>query len=226
MTILNNGSASIKNDMAELFEVIQDQRVEFIEQVREVNLQVRSLCDAEALRLAQKLGRAHPRTQTMLARVDTSLSLLDALEIEAQIAKVRSPVVDMASAVVHGRIVEAGREGVANTGVQLVNDKGEDLGVVAVKTDEAGYYAIELKPEVVAMLGPDRKAFLSISGEKGKVVPAGLDGFAVKAGEKIIREVELNPTEVEKLHGKLDLSNVPSGAPPNRRGRTGRGGGA
>ena len=208
MAILNNDKASTKNALVEFFEMVQDQRLQFVEQLREVNLAARGLFELEAARLAQKLGPENPRAQAMLARVDNRLELLDALEVEAQIAKVRTPAVDEASALIHGRIVESRLKGVANAEVRLVNEKGEDLGVPPVKTDEAGYYAIELKPEVAAKFGPEQKVFLSVAGEKGKVVPAAAGGFTVKAGEKTLREAVLTSNELENVRGNLDLGSV------------------
>lgn len=208
MAILNNGKASIKNDLAEMFDTVQEQRLRFIDELREVNLTARGLFELEAARLSRKLGAEDPRVQAMAARVENRLELLEALEVEAQIAKVRAPVVDNASALVHGRVVDAGLKGVAGAEVRLVNAKGEDLGVAPIKTDEAGYYAIEIKPEMAASIGPEQKVFLSVAGEKGKVTPAAAEGFTVKAGDKTLKEAVLNATEVENLRGKLDLGVI------------------
>jgi hypothetical protein len=210
MAILNNGKASIKNDLAEMFDTVQEQRLRFIEDLREVNLTARGLFELESARLSRKLGAENPRVQAMAARAENRLELLEALEVEAQIAKVRAPVVDNASALVHGRIVDAALRGVAGAEVRLVNAKGEDLGAAPIKTDEAGYYAIEIKPEVAAKIGPEQKVFLSVAGEKGKVTPAAAEGFTVKAGDKTLKEAVLNATEVESVRGKLDLGIVPS----------------
>lgn len=208
MAIINNGKASIKNDLAELFDALQEQRTQFIGELRDVNLGARTLFDIEAARLARKLGGENPRVQAMAERAQNRLELLEALEVEAQIAKVRAPVVDNSSALIHGRIVDAGLKGVAGAEVRLVNARGEDLGVGAVRTDEAGYYAIEVKPEVAAKIGPEQKVFLSVAGEKGKVTPAAAEGFTVKAGDKTLKEAVLNPTEIESVRGKLDLGVV------------------
>ncbi|HEX6827457.1 MAG TPA: hypothetical protein VF104_00605 [Burkholderiales bacterium] len=208
MAILNSGKASIKNDLAELFDTVQEQRLQFIGDLREINLTARGLFELEAARLSRKLGAENPRAQAMAARVENRLELLEALEVEAQIAQVRAPVVDNASALVHGRIVDAGLKGVAGAEVRLVNEKGEDLGAAPIKTDEAGYYAIEIKSEVAAKIGPEQKVFLSVAGEKGKLTPAAEEGFTVKAGDKTLKEAVLNATEVENLRGKLDLGVV------------------
>lgn len=208
MAIINNGKASIKNDLAELFDAMQEQRTRFIDELREANLGARGLFEMEAARLSGKLGGENPRVQAMAARSQNRLELLEALEVEAQIAKVRAPVVDNSSALVHGRIVDAGLKGVAGAEVRLVNARGEDLGAAPIKTDEAGYYAIEIKPEVAAKIGPEQKVFLSVAGEKGKVTPAAAEGFTVKAGDKTLKEAVLNPTEIESVRGKLDLGVV------------------
>lgn len=209
MAIHNIGRASFNNDLADLFETVQDQRLQLIEQVRDITLSSRGLFELEAARLAQKLGPENPRAQAMRARVDNRLELLDALGVEAQIAKVRAPLVDDASALIHGRIVAAGLKGVASAEVSLVNDQGEDLGVAKVKTDEAGYYAIELKPDVAERLGSDQKLFLSVAGERGKVVPATAEGFTITAGERTLREVVLTSTDLENVRGKPDLGSIP-----------------
>lgn len=200
----NQDADSAKEELAKLFDLIQQQRVDSIDRVRDVSLSTRALFQAEAARLTRKVGADDARVRRFTARATQGLDLIGALESEAQIARVRSPIVDRADALIQGRILDARGAGVAGADVRVVDANGKDAGLGVVKTDAAGYYAITVPAAVVEKLPAGQSLRLEVAGDQGRVIPEAGGVFALAAGDRQLREVKLSTTELKRVRVVVD----------------------
>ena len=200
----NDGTDSAKAEFAKLFDLIQQQRVDSIDRVRDVSLSTRALFQSEAARLTRKVGADDPRVRRFTVRATQGLDLIGALESEAQIARVRSPIVDRADALIQGRILDARGAGVAGADVRVVDANGKDTGLGVAKTDAAGYYAITVPAAVAEKLPAGQSLRLEVAGDQGKVIPEAGGSFALAAGDRQLREVKLSTTELKRVRVVVD----------------------
>lgn len=200
----NDGNDAVKVEFAALFDLIQTHRIDTIDRVRDVNLSTRALFQAEAARLAKKVGADDPRVRRFTARAAQGLDLNAALEVEAQIARVRSPVVDRVDALIQGRVVDARGAGIAGADVRVVDANGNDTGLAVAKTDASGYYAITVPAAVVEKLPAGQALRLEVAGDQGKVIPAAGGAFALAPGDRQLREVVLSTAELKRVRATID----------------------
>lgn len=232
-SIVNSGQTSAKNDLAELFDTLQQQRTTLIDHVRTLGLAARPLFQLEAERLKAKAGADDPRVQALAQRADNQLELIAALQVEGQIAAVRVPSVERDDTLIDGRLVDANQRAVANTQVQLVDEKGQAVTGATVTTDASGYYSIVLTPQAATAL-KDRKLFVAIGTGAAAKVPAAAQPFSVVPGGRVLQQVGLNAGELANVGARIDLGTVlrtsaapaagkadPAGAAPRPQERTG-----
>jgi len=206
-SIVNSGSASAKNDLAELFDTLQQQRTTLLDQVRTIQLAARPLFQLEAERLKAKAGPDDPRVPMFAQRADSQLQLIAALQVEGQIAAVRVPSVDRNDTLIDGRLVDPNQRAIANTQVQLVDEKGQAVTGATVTTDASGYYSIVLTPQVATAL-KDKKLFVAVGTGAAAKVPAAAQPISVVPGGRLLQQIGLNPGELANVRVKVDLGSV------------------
>jgi len=207
-SIVNSGQTSAKNDLAELFDTLQQQRTTLIDQVRTVQLIARPLFQLEAERLKAKAGPGDPRVEALAKRADNQLELIAALQVEGQIAAVRVPSIERDDTLIDGRLVDANQRAVANTQVQLVDEKGQAVTGATVTTDASGYYSIVLTPQAATAL-KDKKLFVAVgTGAAAKVPAAAAQPISVVPGGRVLQQVGLNAGELANVRAKIDLGTV------------------
>ena len=219
-SISNSGQASAKNDLAELFDTIQQQRSTLIDQVQTFALGARPLFQLEAARIKAKAGADDPRVQLLAQRADNQLELVGALQVESQIAAVRVPSIERDDTLIDGRLVDSNQRAVANTPVQLVDEKGQAVKGATVTTDASGYYAIVLAPEAATAL-KDRKLFVAVGTGAEAKVPKASQPISVVPGGRVLQQIGLNPGELGNLATRIDIGAKLKPAPAAAR-TTGR----
>jgi hypothetical protein len=206
-TISNSGQTSAKSDLAELFDTIQQQRSTLIDQVQTFALGARPLFQLEAARIKAKTGVDDPRVQLLARRADNQLELVGALQVEAQIAAVRVPSIESDDTLIDGRLVDANQRAVANTPVQLVDEKNQPVAGATVTTDASGYYAIVLTPEAATAL-KDKKLFVAVGIGAEAKVPKASQPISVVPGGRVLQQVDLQPGEIARVGTKIDLGSI------------------
>lgn len=206
-SIVNSGLTSARNDLAELFDTLQRQRTTLIDQVRTFALTARPLFQLEAERLKAKLGADDPRVQALARRADNQFDLIAALQVEGQIAAVRVPSIERDDTLIDGRLVDANQRAVANTRVQLVDEKGQAVTGATVTTDVSGYYSIVLTPQTAAAL-KDKKLFVAVGTGTAAKVPAAAQPISVVPGGRVLQQTGLNAGELANVGVKVDLGSV------------------
>jgi hypothetical protein len=215
MPVLNQGNDSFKNDLGEMYEVLQQQRSVLLDAISELQTDARLLTTLEAQRLEQQRGADDPRVAALRARADTMLERANVLTVEREIAGLRAPPAVKTGAVVQGRITDAQRRAAGRVSVRLVNEHGEPVaGVDPVEVDDAGFYAFVLKPETVSAIGDAKLTVALRDGEKD-LVPAAAKPFTVAPGASAPQDVTLSNSELDRLRLRVpDLTPPPADPRP------------
>src|SRR5437016_3781517 len=107
MLIEKSGSDNFEAALAELLDALQQQRADLLGSTIGVHVGIGLLASAEANRLADKFGADDARVQLLRDRSDAVAARVDALSVEQEIAKVRTPPPPPAAgAVLQGRVTD------------------------------------------------------------------------------------------------------------------------
>jgi hypothetical protein len=200
-TIRNQGQESIQDDLAALFATLQDDRVSLLQKVRDVQTAEHAAITAEAQRLEQKTGKPDPRVAALNARAVAIAERIAALDVEIQIAAIRTPSITKTDTLVQGRITNETRTAAGRMRVRLVDENGRPLkDVAAVETDDSGYYAFVLNPEQIEKIGANQNLSVRVEREDANVVPSGAESFVLKPGAVAVSELTLTPRELDRLN--------------------------
>jgi len=207
--IINRGNASFKGDVENLFETLQAQREDWLVLTRETMLAARVLALAEAQRLETgDGGKDDPRAARLRAAGDAMARRSAALEVEQQIAAIRTPPVTKTETLLQGRVTDESAKAAGRVTVTLIDEKGTPVaGVEPVEADDSGYYAFVLQPQQVEAIGATRQLTLLVgtgAGTSGsKLVPAAATPFTLASGKIRVGETRLQTAELEKLQLRM-----------------------
>ena len=178
---------------------LQGSRVNTLSASRDLQVMMRALLQHEARRIEQKLGRQHPRSQRLHVRLQTSLDVLNTLEVERQLTQVQVPNVADQVAFIHGRVVDENRRGFAALVVCLVDGRTTPIREVeAAMTAPTGYYALTLESAVIDSIGKKYPTgvFLAVFTAKGRFVHRERQPLPLAAGLRLVVNVQLSRHEL------------------------------
>jgi hypothetical protein len=199
MRILNTGVDTAKHDTQEIFEGLQAERSRVVTQVRDLQLAVRLLLQAEARRLAGR-GGIDARVAMFSDIERTVRARVAVLDTEQEVAAIRVPPVAKTDALVHGRITDDAERAAGRVTVTLLRADGSAVpGVKPVTLDDAGYYAFVIDPQTAAALGAGEKLSVAVQRGDSVVVPGSSAGFTLAGGAVAVKDVALNDAELQKL---------------------------
>lgn len=206
MKLINRGAESAKNDTQEIVESLQAERSAMLGQVRDLQLAVRLLLQAEAQRLAQK-GRDDSRVATLALQQTTLRDRIAVLDTELEVAAIRTPTVTKTGTLIHGRIADDAHRAAGKLTVELLHADGRGVeGVPPVQTDGAGYYAFVLDPNATANLPAGEKLSVAVRSGDNTVVPGATAGFAFTRGSVAVKDVALTDAELQRLKLRVDVA--------------------
>lgn len=204
--------SAFESELAGIFESLQEQRGALVDALRAVQLNARLLVLEEMRRLKAERGPLDARVAGYENGSRAILRRVAALEVEAQIARIRVPPVAQTGALLQGRVTDEAAQGIARLTVALVDGDGKPIAdVPAVETDDAGYYAFVLAAAQVEAIGPDRKLTLRVGSSGAKLlVPAAAAPLTLTPGKATVAEMRLLASELEALQ----LRPAPGAAEP------------
>ncbi|OPY51003.1 MAG: hypothetical protein A4E49_02503 [Methanosaeta sp. PtaU1.Bin112] len=153
-----------------------------------------TLLQAEALRLKKKLGADHMRVLQMETRLKQNLSIVEDLEVKAELAKIHVPEIPEGGTLLHGRVTGKSYRGIKGLRVFIESGKGDEFRSLAGETDASGYYAIQIDSGTIDKLGRLRKieTYLTVSSKKGKIIHKGHEPLILKSDTSLIANVVLD----------------------------------
>ncbi|MCZ6711532.1 MAG: PASTA domain-containing protein [Gammaproteobacteria bacterium] len=181
---------------------LKAERITALGEAAQVQVMMQSLLQHEALRIENKLGKQHPRSRQLKARVQSNLQLVNALELERELTRIEVPEVADDAALVHGRVVDEDERGIEKLVVCLVNDAGAPIRDTGEPTtDASGYHAFTLDPKLVDRLIEEHEAgvFLAVFTPRRRLVHQEPKPLALARGARLLVVVSLNRADLTAL---------------------------
>jgi hypothetical protein len=150
----------------------------------------------EHRRLRAKLGVDHPRVQHLAASIRSNAGLGADLAVQIDQSKIDPPPVVEKGWMVHGRVMDQKRKGLAGLTVGIFDGKGGWMRQAGhACTDQRGYFAIVHTPEKSPDDPAQRKIdyFLHVIGPDGRLLHKDPDPLNLTIGQIEYREIFLDP---------------------------------
>jgi hypothetical protein len=208
--------SALESELAGIFEALQEQRGALVDAARLAQLNARLLVLREVRRLKAERGPLDARVTRYENSSRAILQRVAALEVEAQIARIRVPPVARTGTLLQGRVTDEASRGLARLTVALIDEDGKPVAnVPPVETDDSGYYAFVLQAAQVEAIGPDRKLTLQVGSSGAKLlVPAAAAPLTLTPGKAIVAEMRLLASELDALHLRPASSAAEAAAKP------------
>ncbi len=185
------------------------ENINALQQVRDVQVIMGSLLQHEAKRLEKKLGRENLRVQQVQASIKRNQAISRDLDVELEIAKIRVPEVNSEDSLIHGRVVDENRRGLAGLVVSLANIQGTIIPPLGnTQTQNSGYYALIINAEALEKNSQSIQegVFVVVCNSKGELIYRQKDFIILVGGERILVE--------DIVLKRADLSPVCGGKQP------------
>jgi hypothetical protein len=206
MIIEKSGSDDFEAAWAALLDALQQQRADLLGSTIDIHVGIGLLAGAEANRLADKYGADDARVRLLRDRSDAVAARVDALSVEQEIATVRTPPPPPAAgALIQGRVTDMMQRAAGQVTVQVIDEKGQAVaGIEPVQTDDSGFFAFELTPEMVK--AAQSKLSVVVRVADVQLVPAAVQPIAVAPGATQVMDVSLSAAELERLRLRLPVT--------------------
>ncbi|MBM9594973.1 hypothetical protein [Roseitranquillus sediminis] len=136
--------------------------------VSQVRIRTNLAYQGEAQRLHVMQADA-PVVQELRAAGRARRESAEALEVQADLARVREAELPDEGALLDGRVADSKGRAAAGQTVELVDRRGRPLGV-STETDEHGYYALAIDEETRRTLGRRDDVFVRVTDASGDIV--------------------------------------------------------
>lgn len=177
-------------------------RLQALNDLKEIQILNQVLLQREAGRLKHKLGEDHPRVQQAQARLQHNMRLVKEMEVNVEMASITVPDVQEEGALVHGRIVDENDRGLAGLVVFLTNQKGKAISALgSAESADSGYYALPQAAETVARYR-ETAVYLTICTREGKVVYRHTPALTLGAGDRAVVDAVLNRADLTPVDAK------------------------
>jgi hypothetical protein len=150
----------------------------------------------EHRRLRARLGEQHPRVQRLAASIQTNAGLAADLAVQIDQSSIDPPPVMEKGWMVHGRVMDQKRQGLAGLSVGIFDGEGRWMRQAGhACTDKRGYFAIAFTPETSPDDPAQRKIdyFLQIIGPDGRLLHKDRDPLQLIIDRTEYREIFLDP---------------------------------
>ena len=199
--------------MRETHEQGRAQHLAILDRLRDLQIGLQGRLQHEASRIAAQLGDDHPRGRRLTAARRSNAAAIAAVEVEREIARVAVPHLGDQAALVHGRLTDNRRRGIAGLTVHLAVRDGSPRGEApAALSDRSGYFALELD---AAALEAGSGLFLSVFDARGELLHRQTEPVDVTPGSGALMTVRLKrPAPDNLVPGNLTPVPVLTPRPP------------
>jgi len=178
---------------------ITNHRLETLAASADIQVMARSLLEHEARRIETKLGGEHPRARLLRARLDGSLAQINTLAEERERVQIRVPEVANDDALIHGRVVDNDRRGIADLMVCLTDANSKPIRSAGEPTtSDTGYFAFVLNSVQIKRLNKEFEAgvFLAAFDPQGELLSRQPKPLAFTEGTRLVTEITLTRMDV------------------------------
>src|SRR5262249_48786818 len=166
---------------AELAAMPQKYAAQSMVAVTDTQTAVTQRYQAEAVRMAAKLGSDHPRTVALAAQADAGAQTVRALAVGAEVATVRPPAASATTAAVSGRLVNTKGQGQEGFTVELVRPNATRVETIG-RTDASGFFATVFDDARTTALAREGDLLLRVVDSDGKEVMRATDTIRIAPG--------------------------------------------
>ncbi|MCU0541834.1 MAG: carboxypeptidase-like regulatory domain-containing protein [Oscillatoriaceae cyanobacterium Prado104] len=202
----------ILKKLTETFTDAGSTNINALQQIRDVQVMMGSLLQHEAKRLEKKLGTDNLRVQQFQASIKRNQTIAKDLEVELEIAKIRVPEVDPKDSLIHGRIVDKNRRGLAGLVVSIADVRGNAIRAFGkTTTDVSGYYALPVKAEVLQKVTASIKegVVVVVSNANEELIYRNHNPVRLVASDRILVESVINRSDISSPGGGKQPSEKP-----------------
>jgi hypothetical protein len=156
--------------------------------------------EKEKVRLTEKLGPDHPKVTATDAKIRDIDNRAKDLEVLITEANIEVQPIDENTWMVHGKVFDKDRNGIAGLTVALYDENGVWQREIGFRcTGKQGYFAITsttgLKTQTAA--SPDKKLFLYISDQNHKILYKDTASLVAKPGQIDYRSIYISDESKE-----------------------------
>jgi hypothetical protein len=155
----------------------------------------------EAESLSKKLGKDHPRTKQLNARLKKNLDIINALVVEGQIARIKVPEISDTDTLIHGRVTDRNYRGIWGVNTCLADADEHILSSLGIqRLDDTGYYSFVINLKTFKEISDvfDKGIFLAICSKKCKVIHRKCEPVKITEGETLLIDLILDREELIK----------------------------
>jgi len=172
----------ILRSIEDTFDTVDDERARGLERVKTIQDTKNESLKRERVRLTKKYGEDHPRVQKIDSRLTYNQSLLKDLAVEIDRSKVEVPAIDGNTWMVHGRVLDKTRAGIAGLTLSLFDEKGKWIREMGYScTDDRGYFAITY-PAKEDEKSEAQRLFLTVTDKEHRVLHREKEPLYVRLG--------------------------------------------
>lgn len=195
-------------DLHEDLTKLADERLKAQNDLKEAQVISRTLLQYEAKRLEKRFGKDHPRTQQIKARLEQNLDVINDLEVESHIARIKVPEVSENDTLIHGRVMDESYRGFGGLNVTLTDSKGKALTGKS-ETEGSGYYSIVIDQETLKKLSEVIKegVFLAVFSRKCETIHRQCEPIKINEGDRILAEMVLDRENL--ITGRVAVEKPP-----------------
>ena len=205
MVTKNKGTRDSKQKAqlpGDTFDQLKVVNLDALNELKNIQLFSRFVFENEARRLAKKHDENNPKVQRINNTFTLTENLLQNLEVELEIAKIKVPEIPEGGALVHGRVVDRSNRGIAGLTVHLENEKGKSLRFMGgSETDASGYYAFPIDPTALAKLSKAAidGVFPKIATRTGRIIHREFTPLKVAEGDRKFVEIPLKREDLSPV---------------------------
>jgi hypothetical protein len=146
----------------------------------------------ETQRQGMQLGENHPRVTSLQKHMKENAAFLADIEVELELANIKMPEAGKGDALIHGRVSDENKRGIAQLTVKIEDENGQSLGFAGQSTtDASGYYALVLDTKKLEKLAKLDGIILALANPAGRVVYREPEAIKVAAGDRLVINVTL-----------------------------------
>jgi hypothetical protein len=163
-----------------------------LSELRDYQMVGKVLFQWEARRLKNSLGADHPRVRSIERDLVEKAAFLSDIEVELEVSAIKTPEVAEGYVLIHGRVSDEKKRGIANLDARLESRDGKVLSFAGQpKTDASGYYAFVLDSKRLEKLSKLDGICLALVNRAGRVVHREPEAVTVAADDRLLLNIIL-----------------------------------
>ena len=190
-----------KKDLEKSLSKLTKEYLPVLDNFKDLQIMKRVQLQYEAERLSKKLGKDHPRTKQLNARLNKNLDIINALVVEEQIAQIKVPEISNSDTLIHGRVIDRNYRGIWGVNVCLTDADEHIFSSMGIpRLDDTGYYSFVIDQNAFKKMSDvfETGIFLAICSKKCKVIHRKCEPIKITERETLLIDLILDREELSK----------------------------